>query len=177
MSGDVLLTKKQRQIVTLFVIAIVVIALDQATKMLAVAHLKETHLSYLGDTIRLYYAENIGAWGGLGDSAPPLVRMILLTILPSVVLIGFTVHLLRDPNLKSLMVYALGFIVAGGTGNIIDRVRQGYVVDFMWMGVGPVGTNIFNVADMAIMLGAGLFLVDAITQKKVPAESSTATET
>ena len=160
------MTKKRYQILTLFLIAVVVITLDQVTKALAVAYLKQAHYSYLGDSIRLYYAENTGAWGGLGDSAPPLLRMILLTILPSVVLVGFTIHLLRDPNLKTLMVYALGFIVAGGTGNIIDRITQGYVVDFMWMGIGPIGTNVFNVADMAIMLGAGLFLLDALGLKK-----------
>jgi signal peptidase II len=159
------LSTKKRHIVILVVIAVLVIGLDQATKALAVAYLKESHFSFWGDTIRFYYAENTGAWGGLGDSAPPLVRMLLLTVLPSFVLIGFMVHLLRDPAIKMIVVYALGFIVSGGTGNIIDRIRQGYVVDFMWMGIGPVGTNVFNVADMAIMLGAGLFLVDALNFK------------
>lgn len=159
------MSSKKRQIAILIVIALVVIGLDQATKALAVTYLKDSHYSYLGDTIRLYYAENIGAWGGLGDTAPPLVRLLLLTVLPSLVLVGFMVHLLRDPNLKMIVVYALGFIVSGGTGNIIDRIRQGYVVDFMWMGIGPLGTNVFNVADMAIMLGAGLFLIDAINFK------------
>ena len=160
------MTKFRLHSIILLAIAFVVIPLDQVTKELAVAYLKQNHYSYLGDSIRLYYAENTGAWGGLGDTAPPMVRMILLTILPSIVLIGFTIHLLRDPKIKSLVVYALGFIVAGGTGNIIDRVRQGYVVDFMWMGIGPIGTNVFNIADMSIMLGAGIFLIDAISFKK-----------
>ena len=153
---------KMRNLLILFVIALVVISLDQATKEWAVRSLKTDHYSFLGDTIKLFYAENTGAWGGLGDSASPTVRLILLTILPSIVLVGFTIHLLRDPNLKNTVVYGLGFIVAGGAGNIIDRIRQGYVVDFMWMGIGPLTTNVFNVADMAIMLGAGLFLWDAL---------------
>jgi len=164
--GDAELTRNQRHLTILFVIAVVVIGLDQVTKQLAVTHLKANHFSFLGDSIRLYYAENTGAWGGLGESASPFFRMLLLTILPSIVLVGFTIHLLRDPNLKLMVVYALGFIVAGGAGNIIDRIRQGYVVDFMWMGIGPIGTNVFNVADMSIMLGAGLFLVDAVNFKR-----------
>jgi signal peptidase II len=52
---------------------------------------------------------------------------------------------------------ALGLLLAGGVGNLIDRINQnGHVTDFLNVGIGPVRTGIFNVADMAIMAGAGL---------------------
>jgi hypothetical protein len=58
----------------------------------------------------------------------------------------------------------LGLVLfaAGGFSNWIDRVLQGRVIDFLNVGIGPLRTGVFNVADMAIMLGVGLLAVDAI---------------
>jgi signal peptidase II len=59
-------------------------------------------------------------------------------------------------------VTALALIFAGGTSNLGDRiVYGGYVVDFVQMGIGPLRTGVFNIADMAIMAGAFLLLFEA----------------
>jgi len=55
----------------------------------------------------------------------------------------------------------MALFVAGGASNLIDRVTYGMVIDFMNVGIGSLRTGIFNVADMAIMLGAGILLLEA----------------
>jgi signal peptidase II len=56
--------------------------------------------------------------------------------------------------------------VAGGASNWIDRVARGSVVDFLNVGVGPVRTGVFNVADIAIMLGAGVVVLAGVFQRR-----------
>ena len=51
-------------------------------------------------------------------------------------------------------------MVAGGTSNLVDRIAYGMVIDFVNVGVGPVRTGIFNVADVAIMLGVGIVVLE-----------------
>jgi signal peptidase II len=63
---------------------------------------------------------------------------------------------LRWPTPAALGV---ALFVAGGASNLLDRITYGKVVDFMNVGLGPLRTGIFNVADMAIMLGAAIVVV------------------
>ena len=60
---------------------------------------------------------------------------------------------LSGPALVGLALY-----FAGGASNLVDRVMHGSVIDFMNVGVGPLRTGIFNVADMAILLGVAIFV-------------------
>ena len=66
----------------------------------------------------------------------------------------------------------LSLFVAGGASNWIDRVIRGSVVDFINVGIGPLRTGIFNVADVAIMLGAGVLLFAELRRGK-DAQTST----
>ena len=59
----------------------------------------------------------------------------------------------------TLALFVVAFFVAGGSANLVDRMTRGSVIDFMNVGLGPLRTGIFNVADMAIMLGAGLVIL------------------
>jgi signal peptidase II len=68
-----------------------------------------------------------------------------------------------------LSTLGLALFVAGGASNWIDRVTRGSVVDFLNVGVGPVRTGVFNVADMAIMLGGAVIVIAAFGEK--PARS------
>jgi signal peptidase II len=67
-----------------------------------------------------------------------------------------------------LRIAVLSLICGGGVGNLADRVRyHGYVTDFLNVGIGPVGTGIFNMADVALMTGmALLFLLHRRTKRK-----------
>jgi signal peptidase II len=59
---------------------------------------------------------------------------------------------------RALLGVAL--VAAGGASNLVDRITQGMVIDFMNVGIGPLRTGIFNVADMALMLGAGFLALE-----------------
>lgn len=144
---------------------------DQASKRVAVEVLKNAEtLSFLGDVFRLTYAENSGAFLGLGGTWPEPVRWLVFTGAALGVVaasLGWVVAQLRRPRHDSLAVWAMLLIASGGMGNLVDRIlRDGRVVDFMNLGLGPVRTGIFNVADVQIMLGLGLLL---FTRQKLDA--------
>ncbi len=154
------------------------IGCDQATKVLARRHLegRET-MSYLGDTFRLTYVENHGAFLGLGSSLPEGVRTALFVVLVSAFLIGLGVWTFRTKNLSKLALYASALTIGGGIGNLIDRiVFNGGVTDFMNMGIGGLRTGIFNVADVWIMVGVGLFVLAPEFRNKDSADDDSDTE-
>lgn len=132
---------------------------DQVTKVAARRHLegRET-LSYLGDTFRLTYAENHGAFLGMGSTMPEELRTLFFIVISSIFLLGFLVWMLRRPGLSNIALLAGSLIVSGGVGNLIDRALfDGGVTDFLNIGIGSLRTGIFNVADVWIMLGVFLF--------------------
>jgi len=131
---------------------------DQATKSVAKAYLSETHaVVLLGDTIRLQVANNYGAFLSLGASIGESSRGMLLSLVVGLVLAALLAYLFISKPQNPIVGVSIALIVGGGVSNLIDRMRYGYVVDFLNVGVGPVRTGIFNVADMAIMLGVVLW--------------------
>ena len=74
----------------------------------------------------------------------------LLTVATGLVLVFFSWVLLRSKDTRPLAFVAWALVVAGGVGNLIDRIAAGYVIDFMNLGIGSLRTGIFNVADVAI---------------------------
>lgn len=137
---------------------------DQVSKRAASEWLSGAErLSYLADTVRLTYAENHGAFLGLGASWAEPVRWWVFTILSALLVLGALVYAVRQMVLSRREwkpALALGLVAAGGIGNLIDRVvRDGAVIDFMNLGIGSLRTGIFNVADVQIMLGFGLLLL------------------
>ncbi|MBA2663551.1 MAG: signal peptidase II [Bradymonadaceae bacterium] len=132
---------------------------DQVTKVVAREHLDgRATLSYLGDTFRLTYVENHGAFLGMGSTLPESVRTLIFVGLVSLSLAVFLFWVLRTSLLSTTTVVASGLLIGGGIGNLIDRVLfNGGVTDFLNIGIGTLRTGIFNVADVWIM--AGLFLI------------------
>lgn len=141
---------------------------DQVTKSIARDQLagRET-ISLANDTVRLTYAENAGVFLGLGKNLPEVVRIALFTVVVGAVLAGMLVYVLRHHVSDAWHVGAMTLIVAGGIGNLIDRITQGGVVtDFLNVGLGPVRTGIFNVADMCITTGLIVFVFAETLQQR-----------
>lgn len=139
-------------------ILLLTVGCDQATKRLAVEKLKDEPMqSFLGDIFRLAYAENPGAFLGLGGRMPERAAFWVLVIGVGAMLAALAIYLFTHRNLNRLTVVSLALILAGGLSNWLDRLaNDGRVVDFLNLGLGPVRTGIFNVADVAIMAGAAL---------------------
>lgn len=154
------------------------IGCDQATKLVAKRQLLPGEmLSYAGDTFRLQYAENSGAFLSLGASLPEVWRQWIFTIFTGVFLLGLLVYLFASHTLSRFAVICLSFVCAGGVGNLIDRIAyDGRVVDFLNVGIGPLRTGIFNVADMAITFGALALLVESFRAPRATATKTANSE-
>ncbi len=154
----------RNKILFFFSVQFVFIALDQWSKTWAVQTLKGSFpRHYFYGTFKLMYAENTGAWGNLGGNWGEPYKSLFLIYLPIAVLVIFGLFSLFSKKLNNTEFWAYSLIVSGGAGNLIDRVRFGYVVDFLYAGIKrPFETNIFNVADVVIMTGFGLIVLNMI---------------
>ena len=143
----------------LLIAVVATIGCDQVTKRMATSSLAgTTGRSYLGGVVRVAYVENTGGFLGLGGELPPAARTAIFTGATGIMLLGMIAIAIRE-RLQGLPLIGVALFVAGGASNWVDRLAYGRVVDFMNVGVGPVRTGIFNVADMALMLGGALLVV------------------
>lgn len=143
--------------VALCLVMLSCVSCDQATKAMARDGLVGRTISFLGDAVRLEYAENTGAFLSLGASLPTRTRMLLFVGGTSLIVIGLLVALARHRQGSLTGALGLALLASGAVGNLIDRVAYGgAVVDFVSLGLGPFRTGIFNLADVAITLGVVL---------------------
>ena len=134
------------------------IGCDRVTKHLAVDHLRaDGGRSYLGDVIRLEYAENAGAFLSAGSRLPEWARKALFQVCVPMALAGLAFVAIKQ-RWTGILLFGSSLVFAGGVSNCIDRFARDSVVDFMSLGIGPLRTGIFNVADVAVMLGAVLII-------------------
>ncbi len=144
-------------------ILIIVITIDQFTKSWAVLKFKgQAAAYYLNGLFQFVYAENPGAFLGFGGDWSREVRFVIFAVFVVLGLGGMLWYLLKKETSKlNLIAYSL--ILAGGFGNLWDRVfhDKGQVIDFMLIEIiGPLRTGVFNVADMAIVAGVLLALLN-----------------
>lgn len=138
------------------------IGCDRVTKVIAKDNLVYGEpISYFHDTFRLQYVENTGAALSMGDNLPKAVSFWLLSMFPLAVLIALFLYVITRLNkMNGIMICSFCLIIAGGLGNIIDRILYDrHVSDFMNIGIYNLRSGIFNVADICIAVGAiGLFI-------------------
>lgn len=134
---------------------------DQWTKRMATENLDPAApIHLLGGTLRIQYAENPGAFLGAGGGLSQEARFWILVVVNAGFLVAIASIVLFKRNFRGTQIVAIALLLAGGIGNLIDRVfHNGLVVDFLNVGIGPLRTGIFNVADMAIMAGFALLIV------------------
>lgn len=135
---------------------VTVVVLDLVTKLIAAASLSPQHIPHeiLGDHLRLTLVYNPGAAFGLNLGIYSRWIFMALTA-GALVILGRLYRATRQGDF--LRTFALGLVCAGALGNLIDRIRSpGGVVDFIDVGVGNLRWPTFNVADMAVSVGAFL---------------------
>jgi signal peptidase II len=144
--------------VAALVLLLSTVGCDRVTKHIAATTLAGSPgRSYLGGIFRLEYAENSGAFLSLGSTLPDWARTALLIFAAAAGLIAVAVASIKLRWAGWPLSGAMLFI-AGGASNLTDRIAHGRVVDFMNVGVGSLRTGIFNVADIALMVGVGLMV-------------------
>ena len=151
------------------VIAVVLIAIDQIVKNWAEEVLTKGEIAVIEDVLYFKYAENTGvAFSMFSDS-----RWMLIGV-TSVMLIVVLAFFLSGKVTDKLEQFSLALILAGGVGNLIDRISLGYVIDFI--DVRIINFAIFNIADICICVGAFLLCVAVyLSDKKEASEKKAKT--
>jgi len=142
---------------------LLMVACDQTSKRLAAELLEGLGPTpYMGGSVVFLYAENSGAFLGLGARLADAARFWLFTVGVAALLVLFLYKLHHAASRLELVGWLL--IVGGGLGNLVDRIlRDGRVIDFLRVGVGELRTGIFNLADAAIVAGLVALLLASVT--------------
>lgn len=164
---------KERGSAAMVLLFVLVLVFDQATKYLALERLVLNEpRPVIQNLFNLTLVYNPGAAFGMFGSWSDTSRWIALTVVSIVallVVVWFLVHEAKGDRSSQL---ALTAILAGAVGNVIDRVRFDYVVDFLDFYWGTYHWPAFNIADAAICLGVATLLIQAVFGKKPVAELS-----
>ncbi len=134
-----------------FIISMSILVLDQLTKKLIYLNFLPGQSRPIIENIfhlTLVYNKGI-AFGLFGD------RVIISVFISIMVIILLIVSVIKIKGHELILKIAFSLILGGATGNLVDRIRFGYVIDFLDFRIWPV----FNVADSAITIGAGLLIV------------------
>ena len=140
-----------------------IVALDQATKLIVDRWMAlHESLEVIDGFLRLTYVRNRGAAFGILSDAELPYQAGLFALLSLGALGAIAVYAWKLPVESRLPKMALALIMGGAVGNLIDRVRLGYVIDFVDAHIGPHHWPAFNVADSAISIGVVLLIVDML---------------
>ena len=152
-----------------FVSAAIVFVIDQLVKFWVTGTLGIDHLGAYREIVSFFdlrFVPNIGVSLGLLPAGSPAMRWAIVA-LTAAIAIGVLVWMLREPNKQDQL--ALGLVLGGAVGNILDRIRFGYVVDFADLHIGSWRPFlVFNVADAAITIGVLILLVRALLVRDKP---------
>jgi len=157
------------------ILAATVIVLDIWTKALVLARidLHET-IPIIPNFFQLVHVRNTGAAFGIGANASSRLVPLLLNAGAIAVFFVVVVYALRSAVTDRVLQTGLHLILGGAIGNLLDRFRFGYVVDFLDVYVGTKHWPAFNVADSAICIGIALLFLD---MRKKPETESAVTAT
>ncbi|OFZ14023.1 MAG: signal peptidase II [Bdellovibrionales bacterium RBG_16_40_8] len=163
-----------RKYMILIAVTMAVVALDQYTKMII-------HTTFdLNESVRVIsgffnftYVRNTGAAFGIFGNAHETFRQVFFLSIPPIAIFIIVTFLYGLPETEKIEIYALSIISGGAMGNYIDRLRFGYVIDFLDFHIQHKYTwPAFNVADSAIVIGVAVLTLLMFRKKPVPKEQS-----
>jgi len=157
----------------IILITLGVIVLDQATKQAIVEWIGtgavENRWEFAGRVLAFEYVENTGVAFGMLAGRPGLVSIFAIAV-AALLLVVLGALLRADLSRSPVMQAAVGAVLGGAIGNLIDRFRVGYVIDFIAVGAWPK----FNIADSAITVGVAVMVIALLGDDR---PESTAIET
>jgi signal peptidase II len=156
-----------------FLIAAMVLALDRYTKWLICRRLTmHDRISVIPGFFRIIHTENPGAAFGIFANSPSPWKTALLILFSVVALLVVSALLWKSSHTLTTTGVGLSLILGGAVGNLWDRIVSHRVVDFLLFYVGHYQWPAFNVADSAIVLGAGLLVFEIVSTKSPSRESA-----
>lgn len=157
----------KKNLILYIAVILAIVVFDQWTK-----HLVSSNF-YLGESVKVIdgllnftYARNTGAAFSFGGNFEDWARYLLFLALPVVACIWLATLLVKSLKGPKILTWAYTLILGGAIGNLIDRFRLDYVVDFIDFYQGNSHFATFNIADSAITIAAGLLIIDFILNKK-----------
>jgi signal peptidase II len=150
-----------------FLVSLAVLLLDQWTKGI-ITRAFDVHQSrtVVGGLFDLTYVRNSGAAFGLFASVDSSIKAIMLNSVAVLVFIVVSAYALRSSHKSVRLQVGFSLILGGAIGNLLDRVRFGYVVDFLDFSISGHHWPAFNVADSAICVGVGLLFLDMLRNEE-----------
>jgi len=153
---------------TIVILSIIIINIgcDQVSKKIVrqtVAPYETIHL--LSNHLTVTRVENSGAFLSAGDSLPKSVKNVFLSLLPLIAVAMGLIYVLSNPGISNSLIAGFCFVIGGGIGNIFDRIVFGSVTDFLHINFGLFQTGIFNMADLSIMIGISITLVQLFLKR------------
>ena len=156
-----------------FLFALLVIALDRASKW-TISHRLSLHdsITVIPGFFRIIHAENPGAAFGIFADSPSEWKIGLLIVFSVIALLIVSALLWKNSHSLTSTGIGLSLILGGAVGNLWDRLVSGHVVDFLLFYLGPHQWPAFNVADSAIVVGAGLLVFEIVFAKSPTQQSA-----
>ncbi len=147
------------------VLSVVLLALDQISKSVVVAQMKLGQSIDILPVFNFTYVHNYGAAFSFLSDAGGWQSYFFSTIAISIS--GLLIYWLKKlPATNKLLCLAYALVLAGAIGNLVDRLIYGYVIDFLHVYYQQWDFPVFNIADVAISMGAALLLLDAFYEQK-----------
>ena len=156
------------------VISLIVLALDAWTKWLVANHISpHESVSLIPNVFELVHVRNTGAAFGIGANSGSQLVPLLLNGGALAVFLTVVVYAIRTAVTDRVLQVGLHLILGGAIGNLLDRFRLGYVVDFLDVYIRDHHWPAFNVADSAICIGIALLFLDMRRKPDVVVEAAT----
>lgn len=156
---------KSKKINFLMIITIIAILLDQLIKIIIKSKIFNSSIILIPHVLNLTYVQNTGTAFGIGSNSTSMFVAV------NVVIIGLITYFIfsKKEELSKLILIALHLVLAGGIGNLIDRIARGFVIDYI--DISPlIKYPVFNLADIFVVIGCliiAVFLVkDTVIKKK-----------
>lgn len=151
----------------IILIILVNVGCDQVSKSIVRKNIDEyERIEVFNSYLTLMKVENTGAFLSAGNSLPPVLKLILLLILPLIALGGGLYFVLRQQSYSPLFLLGISCVIGGGIGNLYDRIAYGSVTDFLFIRAGMFHTGVFNMADVSITTGIGILLLYSFMNRK-----------
>ena len=150
-----------------FIVSLAVLLLDQWTKGI-ITRTFDVHQSssVIGGLFDLTYVRNSGAAFGLFASVDSSIKAVILNSVAVLVFVVVSAYALRSSHKSVRLQVGFSLILGGAIGNLMDRARFGYVVDFLDFSISGHHWPAFNVADSAICIGVGLLFLDMLRNEE-----------
>ena len=141
----------------MILIILIIICIDQAVKILVLGKLYNSSIVIFDGILNLTYVENTGGAYGIGSNS--IIMFIIVNIIVITLLTKFILS--KKDEINIVILISISLIIAGGLGNLIDRIFRGYVIDYI--DINPLFKYpVFNIADICVVLGCTVVVTNLI---------------